>query len=126
NLPKGWEVKISRPDHADSVGNKALFHMQFVYPSVEWPDPMEHRLVMQHPSLTLAFHKPFSKEEIVQFEKKSKELHNSDQAVGYPNIFVKTENYWILTYESGVSFRHEKEKELYQHLKKYLSVNRKE
>ncbi len=29
SLPEGWEVKISRPDHAESIGSKALFHVQF-------------------------------------------------------------------------------------------------
>ena len=125
SLPKGWEVKITRPDHLDSVGNKAMFQIEFVFPSIEYEYEAKGGRMKQHPSLWLSFYKPFSKEKLAEFERKATEIHNSERAVAPPNIFVKTENYWILTYQTGVSFRHPKEKELYQHLKKFLSINRK-
>jgi len=126
SLPKGWEVRITRPDHLDPTGNKALFAAEFTFPSVEYEYESRAGRLKMSPTLTLSFYEPFTSDQLAQYERKAEEIRSSERAVAPPIVFVKTENYWVFTYHSGAHFRHPKEKEIYQHLREFLSINRKE
>ncbi len=125
-LPEGWVVSIVRPSHLDSCGNRPLFEMTCAMPDVEYEHDTKVGRLKEHPSLTLMFHATFSAEKSAEFKRKAAEIEASPRAVASPHILAKTENYWVMTYQSDGYFDHPKVKELYDHLKTVLSVNRKE
>lgn len=125
-LPDGWIVSIVRPNHFDSCGNKPLFEMTCTMPDVEYEHDTKAGRLKEHPSMTLMFYAPFSHEKQAEFEKKVAEIETSPCAVSPPRIVAKTENYWVMSYQSAGYFAYPKIKEIYEHLKTVLSVNRKE
>jgi hypothetical protein len=125
-LPDGWIVTIARPNHLDSCGNRPLFEMTCTMPDVEYEHDTKAGRLKEHPSLTLMFHRPLSAEKEAAFKTKAAEVDASPQAVAPPRVLAKTENYWVMSYQTEVRFDHPKVKELYDHLKTVLAVNRKE
>ena len=127
SLPRGWEVRIVRPEGHGGYEIKALLEVAIEFPSVEYEiDTMSGKMKV-HPSLWLSFYAPFTEKQYEQYRKKVKEVQErSLQPAAPPLLLAKTENYWIFTTEEGKHFRHPKEKEIYQHVKEFLSINRKQ